>query len=166
VGWLALYKNISNYRLGLMSSYSNLNGKNQLQLGGEFVWFPHGNLNLYSISRLVVAFEDGKKRPVLEEKVGSRVRENLWVEGCFSLGNMVNYTETNAFVVHNSGDKINFRAGANLILSLSAKIKLSFRYQYFAESTYWYRLFNDGIISNTTINYQNHQLIGGVKWKL
>ncbi len=166
VGWLALYKNISNYRLGLMSSYSNLNDKTQFQLGGEFVWFPQGNLNLYSISRLVIAFEDGKKRPVLEEKVGSRVRENLWVEGCFSLGNMVNYTETNAFVVHNSGDKINFRAGANLILSLSAKIELSFRYQYFAGSTYLYRLFNDGIISNTTVNYQNHQLIGGVKWKL
>jgi hypothetical protein len=166
VGWLALYKNISNYRIGLMGSYSNLNGKTQFQVGGELIWFPHGNLDLYSVTNLTLAMEDGKKRPVIKQKVGSRMNSNLWGEALFSLGNMINYTESNAFVVHNSGDKINFSAGANLILSLSAKIELSFRYQYFNESTYWYKLFNDGIVSNTTINYQNHQLIGGIKWKL
>ncbi|NOX47173.1 MAG: hypothetical protein GXO89_09375 [Chlorobi bacterium] len=166
VGWMALYKNISNYRFGLMGSYSDLNGKTQVQVGAEMVWFPQGNLDLYSVTNLTMAIEDGRKRPVLKQKVGSHLSDKLWGEALFSLGSMINYTESNAFVVHNSGDKINFSIGANLILSLSSKIEVSVRYQYFAQSTYWYKLFNDGTIANTTINYQNHQLIGGLKWKL
>ncbi len=166
VGWMALYKNISNFRLGLSGSFSNLNGKKQAQLGGELIWFPHGNINLYSVSSFVIATDNKKMRPVFEEKVGGRISEKLWAEGSFSLGSRVNYTERNAFVVNNSGDKINFRAGANLILSLSSKIEISLRYQFLGKSTYWYRLFNDGTYSNTEINYQNNQLIGGIKWKL
>ncbi len=166
VGWMALYKNISSYRFGLMGSYSDLNGKTQIQVGAEMVWFPQGNLDLYSVTNLTMAIENGRKRPVLKQKIGSRLSDKLWGEGLFSLGNMINYTESNAFVVHNSGDEINFSAGANLILSLSSKIEVTVRYQYFAQSTYWYKLFNDGIITNTTINYRNHQLIGGLKWKI
>ena len=165
-GWLSLYKNISNFRVGLMGSFSNLNGKRQAQFGGEFIWYPYGNLDLYSVSNFVIAVNDKISRPVFEEKVGSRISEKLWAEGSFLLGNLVNYTERNAFVVNNSGDKINFRVGANLILSLSSKIEISLRYQFLGKSSYWYKLFNDGTYSNTSIKYQNNQLIGGIKWKL
>ena len=163
---LGLNKNISIFKLGTFTSWSNLNKKNQYQLGGLFSWFPFGNLNLYTTTSIVSAWEEKDNRIVFDQLVGGKVAKKLWLEGYVTLGEMVNYNEKNAFVVHNSGDKIKFRTGLNIILSLSKKIELSVRYIYLQEEGY---RFVDGVEegqNTTTINYQNNTIIGGIKWTL
>lgn len=163
---LSLNKNISVFNLGITTSWSDLNNKDQYQLGGIFTWFPKGNLNLYTTSSLVSAWQEEENRIVFDQLIGGKVAEKLWIEGYITLGEMVNFNEKNAFVVHNSGDVIKFRTGLNFIVLLSEKVELSFRYIYLQEEGY--RVYNttEGILNVSLLNYQNNTIIGGLKWTL
>lgn len=165
---LSINKRISLFDFGITTSWSSLNNKNQYQLGGLFTWYPKGNLNLYTITSIVSAWEDEDNRIIFDQLVGGKVAQKLWLEGYITLGEMVNFNEKNAFVVHNSGDKTKFRTGFNFIILLSDKIELSFRYIYLQEEGYRSTsLFGFGEDPNiTTINYQNNTILGGLKWTL
>jgi len=163
---LSINKRVSLFDFGITTSWSNLNYKNQYQVGGIFTWFPNGNLNLYTTSSLVsaCAWEEKKNRLVFDQLIGGKVAKKLWIEGYVTLGEMVNYNEKNAFVVHNSGDKIKFRTGLNFIVLLSEKIELSVRYIYLQEEGYRSVDSIEDSQNTTTINYQNNTIIGGLKW--
>jgi len=161
---LSLNKNISIFNIGITTSWSDLNNKYQYQLGGTFTWFPAGNLNFYTTSTLVSAWEEKKNRIVFDQLVGGRLSEKLWVEGTITFGEMINFNEKNAFVVHNSGDIIKFRTSVNFIVLLSDKTELSIRYVFLQEQGY---MFSDSVEGRTKIsdlNYQNNTIIGGLKW--
>ncbi|MBC8486464.1 MAG: hypothetical protein H8D45_10540 [Bacteroidetes bacterium] len=166
VASLALYKNISVFNLGLFGSYSNLNNKNQYQLGTLFTWFPKGNLDFYTTSTLVSAWGEQKNRFVFEQLAGVKVSPKIWTEGFITIGEMINYNEKNGFIVHNLGDKIKFRAGTNLIITLSHKIELSLRYQFFNEECYLIRYNGENSYKTIGSDYQNNTITGGLKWKL
>jgi len=165
---LSIKKRVSLFDFGISTSWSNLNNKNQYQLGGLFTWYPKGNLYLYTTTSIVSAWEDEDNRVVFDQLVGGKVAQKLWLEGYITLGEMANFNEKNAFVVHNSGDKTKFRTGFNFIILLSDKIELSFRYIYLQEeghrSTSLFGFAEDPNI--TTINYQNNTILGGLKWTL
>ncbi|MCK5699918.1 MAG: hypothetical protein KAI29_02140, partial [Cyclobacteriaceae bacterium] len=55
---LSVNKNLSLFNLGITSSWSNLNNKYQYQLGGIFTWYPVGNMNIYTTTLLVSAWEE------------------------------------------------------------------------------------------------------------
>jgi tetratricopeptide (TPR) repeat protein len=163
---LALNKSVSIFNLGITTSWSNLNNKYQYQLGGLFTWFPAGNLNIYTTSTFISAWEEKNNRLVFNQLVGGKVLNKLWIEGTITLGEMVNFNEKNAFIVHNSGDKIKFRTGINFIVLLSAKVELSIRYIYLQEQGYWISSSVEGGSNISQINYQNNTIIGGLKWTL
>ena len=166
VASLTLNKSISMFNFGITTSWSNLNNKNQYQLGGIFTWYPAGNLNIYTTTSLVSAWEEENNRLVFDQLVGGKVAKQFWMEGYITLGEMVNYNEKNAFVVHNSGDKIKFRTGVNFIVLLSSKLELSIRYIYLQEQGYWISSSVEGGSNISQINYQNNTIIGGLKWTL
>jgi hypothetical protein len=129
-------------------------------------WYPKGNPNLYTTTSFISAWEDGDNRMVIDQLIGGKVLKKLWIEGYVTLGEMKNYNEKNAFIVQNSGDTIKFRTGLNIILLLSEKIELSFRYIYLQEEGYritWTAI--TGLQINS-VEYQNNTIIGGIKWTL
>jgi len=162
---LSVTKNISLFNLSLNGTWSNLNNKEQYQAGGMVVFYPKGNLDLYTTTSVVSAWQDNINRFIVEQQVGIKMLKKLWVEGFITLGEMVNYNEKNALVVYNSGDKINFRAGGDFIIILSENIELSFRYRYTAEEGKLVRYLNNSY-SETSLEYQNNTFTGGIKWKL
>ena len=160
---MALNKTISVFNVGIFGSYSDLNYKEQYHAGGSFSWFPRGNLDLYTTSKLVFAWEDGANRTVYDQLVGFKAATRLWLEGSVTFGKILNYNENNAYVVYNSGDKINFRTSANIIVPLDSHIELSLRYHFVQFESEWFRQSVSGTeIINT--EYNNHLLIGGIKW--
>ncbi|MCD4788398.1 MAG: hypothetical protein K8R37_00240, partial [Bacteroidales bacterium] len=166
ITYLGLYKNISVFNLGLFGSYANLNNKNQYQLGMSFTWFPKGNLDFYTTSTLVSAWEEQKNRFVFEQLAGVKILPKIWTEGFITIGEKINYNKENAFVVHNSGDKIKFGAGANLIITLSHKIELSLSYRFFNEECSFIRYNGENSYKTISSDYQNNTITGGLKWKL
>ena len=163
---LSISKRVSLFNFGITTSWSNLNNKNQYQLGGLFTWYPKGNLNLYTTTSIVSAWEEDDNRIVFDQLIGGKVAKKLWIEGYVTFGEMVNYNEKNAFVVHNSGDKIKFRTGLNFIVLLSEHFELSFRYIYLQEEGYRFVDSIEDSQNTTTINYQNNTILGGLKWTL
>ena len=163
---LSISKNISLFNVGLHASFSNLNNKEQYQLGGSITWLPKGNLDYYTTSAFTSAWEGDDNRIVFDQLIGAKIFSRLWLEGFITFGEMKNYNEKNAFIVHNSGDKIKFRAGANVIVPLTDKIEISFRYQYLKEESYLFRYVGEDSYKIINSDYQNNTLIGGIKWKL
>jgi hypothetical protein len=162
---LSVSKHLSLFNLNLNGTWSNLNNKKQYQACGMVVFYPYGNLNLYTTTSFVSTWQDNINRFIFEQQVGVKILKKLWIEGFFTLGEMVNYNEKNGLVVYNSGDKINFRTGADFIIILSENIELSFRYRYTAEEGKLVRYSNHSY-SETSLDYQNNTFIGGIKWKL
>ncbi len=165
VASLAVAKNISLFNLSLNGTWSNLNDKEQYQAGGSVIFYPKGNLDLYTTTTIVSAWEQKINRFIFEQQVGVKVRDKLWVEGFVTLGDMVNYNEKNALLVYNTGDKIKFRAGADFIIILSKNIELDFRYRYTSEEGSMFR-YSEQTYEETSFKYHNNTLTGGIKWKL
>jgi len=160
---LSANKIISVFNAGIFGSYSDLNYKEQYQAGGSFTWFPKGNLDLYTTSKLVFAWEEGANRTVFDQLIGFKAASSLWLEGSVTFGEILDYNENNAYVVYNSGDKINFRATGNIIVPLNNNFELSLRYKYVKFEGEWFRQSVNGT-KNIKTEYNNHLLIGGLKW--
>ncbi len=165
VASISVAKNISLFNLSLNGTWSNLNNKEQYQAGGMVVFYPKGNLDLYTTTSVVSTWQDNINRFVFEQQVGLKALRNLWVEGFVTLGEMQNYNEKNALIIHNTGDIIKFRTGVDFILILSKNIDLSFRYRYTSEEGILMKYYSQSY-EETNLNYQNNTITGGIKWKL
>lgn len=163
---LSITKNISLFSISMFETYSNLNDKRQFQTGTSIVYYPLGNLNLYTNTTLVNIYEY-KNRFIFDQMVGFKVFPKIWIEGFVTLGNLTNYNEKNGFIIYNIPDKITSRKGISLILPLSENIELSLRYQNIKKRTS-YKTYTslDNYITTNNIKYINQTIIGGIKWKL
>jgi hypothetical protein len=158
------YKGLLSY--GLNATFSNLNYNNQYQLGASATLFPYGNLDLYATSNLTAAWNNNVNRMIFKQTLGAKILPSFWAEGFVSIGEMLNYNEGNAFTVYNSGDIIKFRAGANIIISLSKQIELNLIYHFLDNQGSIMQNTSDGLQTIKNTSYQNHTIIGGLKWKL
>jgi len=169
IALLGITKLTGHFRLGLKNSLSNMNNASQLQNTAEIVFYPLGNLNLYTITNATFFTNkqwggETKSSGILDQMAGWKVFENLWMEAGYTFGYIYNYNELDGFIIFNNSDRISNRVSLNLISPISRHIQLSFRYQYLNQelSTLYYispKNFNTNITNNT-----NHKIIGGFKW--
>jgi hypothetical protein len=165
-----LSKNIGHITAGYSVLFSNLNMAKQIQNTFTFVWYPLGNLNLYAVTNFI--FHSNKKnyekgfltRGLLDVKAGVKAADKLWLEGVFTSGKLYNFSESNAFIVYNNIDKINYKLGANLIYVVSPRIELSARFQYMQQELYTLTHTSPTTYVITTDNFPIIKLIGGLKW--
>jgi len=152
-------------------SYSKLNENNQIQIIGNVMFFVFGNLDLYTQTTITYLHSEDtaiylqkKSSIIFNQMVGTKVFDKLWTEIGLTFGDIKNYNESNGFVVYNIPDVIKLKTYINFLYPISPKIELSLRYQFLnRKDTY---TFNEDIntIKNGVMNYQNHTLIGGIKW--
>jgi len=174
VGMISIGKSAGCFNLTLGSSYSNLNKAKQIQNNFTVVYYPLGNLDLYSVSDFVVHSEKqdpaGKSsskfltRGIVNQKIGFKVLDRLWLEAFYMFGNAVNYHENNAFVVFNSSDIMSDRFGVNLISPVSSNIMLSLRYQQYKQDVPELVYGTQTLSANNFKSYTFHKLIGTLKW--
>ena len=165
---LSISKYFGKFKLGSINTFSNLNQATQFQNTFEIIFFPSGNLNVYTVSDLTLFSqkypgESFISKGIVDQKIGIKITEKLWAEADYTFGTITNFNETNAFIVFNNTDKITNRFGANLIFPLNGNIELSLRYQFYKQeyTTVNHTATEFNLIST---NYLNHKLIGGIKW--
>lgn len=173
---LGITKEFKLISAGVFGTYSNLNNGTQWQLGATATYFPFGNLDYYSTTSLVMlnlkkkGFIQGggnkETRLIFDQLFGARIFSKLWTEASFSIGNLANYNEKNAFIVYNIADKIKFKTGVSFIYSLNKNFELSLRYQFLSRESSYMNYINSTVTQEILINYQNNTIIGGLKWKL
>ncbi|MFA5404476.1 MAG: hypothetical protein WC358_06040 [Ignavibacteria bacterium] len=169
VALISLTMNTGHFKLGLKNSISNLNQATQVQNTAQVIFYPLGNLNLYTITDATL-FSDRvwgskfKNFGILNQLIGWKVFAHLWMETGYTLGNIYNYNESDAFLVFNNVDKISNRISLNLISPVSSHIELSLRYQYYNQEVATYFYSNSSNINTNITNNTNHKIIGGLKW--
>jgi hypothetical protein len=165
---LSANKIISHFNIGINALFSSLNGQYRQQFGCTLTYYPLGNLKIYGQSRVTGLLEENSSRLVIGQMIGVKASKNMWVEGFASLGDLANMSEENAFIVYNQTDKINFKAGGNIIFTISDMIKLSLRYQLYQKEGEILFYLTPGPENYTyrKTTYLNHQIIGGITWNL
>lgn len=150
----------------LTPGYAQLNGLTQIQTGLSATYFPLGTLDFYGTSTLVHLNENNNNRLVLAQKIGLKLIPKLWMEAGITYGNLQNYSENNAFVIFNTGDKIKYKYGISLNSPLSKHIELSIRYDCFNRENTYYRINNFQTFESKYVSYKTQAIIGGLKWNL
>ena len=163
---IVLSKSIGIFTYNLYTGYSKLNSYNQLQAGISVAYFPFANTNFYGSSMLVYLNENNTNRIIAGQKLGIKLLSKVWAEGGITYGNLQNYTENNAFVVFNTGDKILYKYGFAIISPAFNHLELSLRYDCFNRENTYSRMNNTYTIEPVSIIYKTQTIVGGLKWTL
>lgn len=181
--FLSLYKNYSYLAGSLSGSWSNLNEKTQTQLNLNISVFPFANLKFYTSTTISSLSEKGKmalqvqrgrgssrgigkSRLIIDQMIGGKLFNNIYLEGSFTWGDMSNFNEKNAYYVYNIPDQIKYRVGASLIFELKPNIDFSLNFQYLQKNGSYVRYQNLTNFTTENFIYQNKTITGGLKWKL
>ncbi|NPA68236.1 MAG: tetratricopeptide repeat protein [Chlorobi bacterium] len=163
-GFLKFDKSFSIFNAAVESSVSDLNGKFQIQPALSLKIYPFANTKFYSETKGIYHIEDdnGTKRysPVIKQTLGINFLKYSLLNISATYGDLLNYTEYNAFITNNDLDLTKLKAEIYLNFGLSkGRFNIFLNYQYNQkENTY---LINDNEI---TEDYTNHIIAGGIKW--
>jgi tetratricopeptide (TPR) repeat protein len=163
---LKVMKDMPYLSLGPSFAYSRLNFNDQLQFSFDFNVFPFANLNLYSFSRIATNYENGQLRNHFKQTLGGRITDWLWLQGSYLGGEVRNAHDENGLLVFNMAGSIHSRSSATIYFLPGKKITFRIEYSYIQQQDE-YLEYTDYI--NYTLNpvqYNNHQIMGGIKWKL
>ncbi len=156
------YKNIE---LGLSSVFSSYSAERNIQIGLSLLWYPFGNLNLYSLSEVSV-FNTivNKPRLIIYEKFGFKAMAKLWVEFSGFYGDVRNYSMISSNYSFEIANHTLGIASTRIIYTINTKVDI------FASGQYWWRYTDKNELDINgnklikTIDYQQLNFIGGLKW--
>jgi len=163
LGYAGLRKDFANFQLGIGTSLSNLDKVLQIQPGLDLSWYPLSNTNIYLATHANYRMENANSiwdnEMVIKQSLGFRLW-TFYFEPSITFGNIINYTDANAYIVYNDNDVIKDMYEVLVYGSFfKNKLNLFFKYQdYNKTNTY---LLN-GV--DNEITYKNQTLTGGIKW--
>lgn len=124
------------------------------QYNAALTWYPYGNLNLYTISRLSYHHEDNASGPLLSQAVGFKAVKNLWLETSGTFGNLDDYIDTDGLYVYNAFDNTKLKLGETVYLQITAHALLQFNYTY-----------EKKLEVLQAVHYNQHSITAGLLWK-
>jgi len=162
---LSIRKDLPNLAFELNGVFGDFGRKNQSQLGISAFVYPFGNLNFYTQTSFINVWQPGVYSLIFQQMVGGRLANKLWVEANFTLGNLTNFAENNAFTIYNAPEKINYKFETAFIYDLNKHLGFSLRYRLEQrENEYlYYRTINE--YDRLITKYFYHSIIGGIKWR-
>ncbi len=138
------------------ASTGNFN-TNYSQFDGILTFYPLGNLNVYSMSRISFGTQTN-----FTQVLGAKLMKGVWLEGNSTFGTQNYLFDNDALYVKNDADPNLFKGGGSLYTLLSPKCMLSINYTLEQRQ----KLNNNPtniFIPNT--NYFQHSINGGLTWK-
>jgi hypothetical protein len=158
---------------GMSGSWSNLNGLDQLQASAFMTWYPLGNLDLYGNTGVTMLSEEGDGRILLSQMVGGKLTRWLWAEGDIIYGDLSNGNTANGMVVYNNTERIRYRLGARLIITIIRDLEFSINYQFFEKESPVLRYVSTGggqektpVKETTWQKYQTNNIFISINIKL
>lgn len=103
-------------RIKLYGGYyhSEINELSQQQIEGGIVYYPMGNANFYLQTQGTGHYDNSRNNFVWFNKIGIRALPKTWLEGFFTTGDMLNYSEANGYIVYNQLDMIKSKWGVTI----------------------------------------------------
>ena len=160
-------KYYKNFRFEFTNSYSGFNNSKQFQNSFSFIFYPFSNLNLYTVSDLIIHTQkdtaSSMTNALFNQKIGFKLFRNLWAEVFYYYGDVYNYNENNGYVIYNNIYKIKDRAGINFIFPVN-RFQFYLQYMYYSGEQPDVTYTSPFNFKSTNIINKTHKIIGGFKW--
>ncbi|MFH0865937.1 MAG: tetratricopeptide repeat protein [Bacteroidota bacterium] len=164
VAGLSFSKYFGRSKVTVFGSFSNLNNKKQIEAGAGIIYFPKGNMNLYTGGTFTFLYEKNQNRAVCHVLAGFKILKKMWIEGSSTLGRVLNFTENNGYFVYNNPDAIIFSAGLKPIFVFN-RFDISLNYRYLIKEAQYITYTSGSDYEYNKINYSGHSITGGVRWR-
>jgi len=163
---LMAVKELPAFSTGIAVSGSNLNNREQWQGSFTAGYYPQKNLKVYAFSALSVLAEDRLVKMHFKQKLGGKIVNWLWLEGSFHGGYLKNANDENGLLVYNRIGKIRARSSLTALFPIGEQVQIHVEYNFYSiEDQYMqYTDFNNFVV--LPVHYLNHNITGGIKWKL
>ena len=155
-------------KLAFSTSFSGIREANQWQQHGAFIFYPLGNLNVYTVSGLY-HHTDHLGEPyatgywVYQQTVGWKAWTNTWFELYGAWGQSRNFFSQNAMYVYNTPETVKNMFGANGIFSLfNHALQVRLGYHVSSLESSFYDIATQEDINIKKYNVQN--ISGGILW--
>jgi hypothetical protein len=166
-----------NLDLGLFTfhggvGFSTLNDSYQFQKDLTLSFFPLGNLNLYSLTKIShqsnynqsVNYND---HFVFDQTVGFRIAHPVWMELYATWGELSNFSILDGTVIYNDINPVQYKFGINLLVPLSKKgIEFSVLYEYMGMESTYFAYSGEMLDLYNPIKHHIHSITGGIKWNI
>jgi hypothetical protein len=93
---------------------SQINEQKQLQLEGGLIFYPMGNANVYIQPQATYHTGGGVINMIWKGKAGLKLFPKTWIDASFTIGNMLNYSESNGYLLYNQLDVIKSKWGLGI----------------------------------------------------
>ena len=125
-----------------------------LQYNAGVLFYPLGNLNLYTISRYSYLNQNALGQTIFSQSLGFKAVSNVWLETALTFGNMDNYIDTDGLYIYNSIDATKLKLGETVFYQLGKYAQLQFNYALEKKDD-----------DKHDINYTQHSITAGLLWK-
>jgi tetratricopeptide (TPR) repeat protein len=161
-----IFKDWSLVSLGAALSKSNFQSSDQWQGSLIAGVYPAGNLNLYAFSTLSFLMENNITKVHFKQTAGAKILSRLWLQGSTHFGQLKNAHDESSLLVFNTFGQVVSRTTASAMILISEKIIFHLDYSFMKhKDKYLVYLDYDTYIWNT-FTYNNHHIMGGIKWTL
>lgn len=173
--WVGYFS--GNIHFGLLTlsagaGVSNLNGLNQVQKDLSVVFYPIGNLNFYTVSKVIHQGNYYQNRSydrhfIFDQTIGFKTFNPLWVEITGALGNIANFFDYNGTVIYNDLNPIKFKTGISFLVPFVKKgFEFSIRFNYQEIESQYFSFSGVEAEFKNPFTYVSHSITGGIKWNI
>ncbi|MBN2681370.1 MAG: hypothetical protein JXR58_02570 [Bacteroidales bacterium] len=172
VKFLSFTQGFSIFQINGFLAKSNLNLEHQTQFGAGLTILPFGNLNQYLFGEFSSVTEnDSIQRQIIRIKAGSKIYRNLWLEGSLTIGEIMNYLESDGLLVYNNTSTILSKTEITLYL-YRPKNKIQYYLRYSLNKNrgdgFYEKFEEDAPIEFQTPEpeiFNTNTFTGGIKWQ-
>lgn len=93
---------------------SDINKQQQQQIEGGLVFYPMGNSNFYLQAQATSHEENSVNTMIWTGKGGVKLFPKTWLDVSYTTGDMLNYSESNGFLLYNQWDVIKSKWGVGI----------------------------------------------------
>jgi len=125
-----------------------------VQYNAGLLFYPLGNLNFYTISRLSNLTQNGASQVIFGQSVGFKAIKNVWLETSATFGNLDNYIDADGLYIYNTVDASKLKLGQTLFYQAGKHAQLQINYTFEQKQDDLHNL-----------TYNQHSISAGILWK-
>jgi len=125
-----------------------------IQYNAGLMFYPLGNLNFYTISRVSNLNQNAASQVIFSQAVGFKAFKNVWLETSGTFGNLDNYIDADGLYIYNTIDASKLKLGQTIFYQAGKHAQLQLNYTFEKKQ--------DDLHSLT---YDQHSVTAGILWK-
>jgi hypothetical protein len=161
---LKIFKDWPLLSLGAAVGKSNFHSSDQWQASLITGIYPTGNLNLYAFSTVSFLLENEKVNLHFKQTAGAKAFPWLWLQGSTHFGYLKNAHDESSLLVFNTFGQVESRTTASAMFLISKKIIFHLDYSFMKHKDNYLEYLDFDTYTWKSFKYNNHHIMGGLKW--